>query len=118
MSPQRQTILVADDDPHVRAILVRRLQRLGYRVVEARDGEDALAQVARERPSLLLVDRTMPRVDGDELIRRLRADPGTASLPIVVLSARADGSGPVADAYLPKPFLGEELAEALGSLLD
>jgi DNA-binding response OmpR family regulator len=118
-----ELILVADDDEDILALVSLRLRRLGYRVAEARDGEEALAEVARERPALVILDLMMPRVDGYGVIRRLRADPETASLPVVVLSARARSADAAAgleagaDVYLSKPFRAEELAAAIRGLL-
>ncbi|HEY6054372.1 MAG TPA: response regulator [Gaiellaceae bacterium] len=118
-----ELILVADDDEDILALVSLRLRRLGYRVAEARDGEEALAEVARERPALVILDLMMPRVDGYGVIRRLRADPETASLPVVVLSARARSADAAAgleagaDAYLSKPFRAEELAATIRGLL-
>lgn len=116
-------ILVADDDEDILVLFSIRLRGLGYRVVQATDGEEALAAVARERPALAVVDLMMPRVDGIELIRRLRGAPETAELPVILVSARARsadaeaGLDAGADAYLAKPFRTEELAEAVRSLL-
>jgi CheY-like chemotaxis protein len=116
-------IVVADDDEDILALVVLRLQRLGYRVRQARDGAEALAAVAEERPSLVVLDAMMPRVDGYEAIRRLRAEEATASLPVILLSARARsadaeaGLDAGADRYLSKPFRSEELAEAVAQLL-
>ncbi|HEY6015265.1 MAG TPA: response regulator [Gaiellaceae bacterium] len=118
-----ELILVADDDEDILALVSLRLRRLGYRVAEARDGEEALAEVARARPALVILDLMMPRVDGYGVIRRLRADPETASLPVVVLSARARSADAAAgleagaDAYLSKPFRAEELAATIRGLL-
>lgn len=116
-------ILVADDDEDILALVTLRLRRLGYRVAQATDGEAALEQVAQERPALAVLDLMMPRVDGYEVIRRLRADPGTASLPVLLLSARARSADAAAgldagaDAYLSKPFRAEELAETIRGLI-
>ncbi|HSP71796.1 MAG TPA: response regulator [Gaiellaceae bacterium] len=123
MSEQGQLILVADDDEDILALVSLRLRRLGYRVVQATDGEEALAQVAQERPALVILDLMMPRVDGYEVMRRLRAAPETVSLPVILLSARARSADAAAgldagaDAYLSKPFRAEELAAAIRGLL-
>lgn len=116
-------ILVADDDEDILALVSLRLRRLGYRVVEAVDGEAALARVAEDRPALAILDLMMPRADGHEVLRRLRAEPETASLPVILLSARARSADAAAgleagaDAFLSKPFRAEELAEAIRGLL-
>lgn len=91
--------------------------------MQAADGAQALAAAAAERPALAVLDAMMPRVDGYETIRRLRADPATADLPVILLSARARSADAAAgldagaDLYLSKPFRGEELAAAVDRLL-
>jgi CheY-like chemotaxis protein len=120
---QPPLILVADDDDDILALVALRLERLGYRVRQARDGEEALAAVADERPDLVVIDAMMPRLDGYEAISRLRADPETVSLPVILLSAcarsadAAAGLDAGADLYLAKPFRAPELAEAVAQLL-
>lgn len=120
---EQPLVLVADDDEDILALVSLRLRRLGYRVVEAVDGEAALARVAEERPALAILDLMMPRLDGYEVIRRLRAGPETASLPVILLSARARSTDAAAgleagaDAFLSKPFRADELAEAIRGLL-
>jgi signal transduction histidine kinase/CheY-like chemotaxis protein len=85
---ERQTVVVIDDDPIdldlVEAVLVPE----GYKVVRARGGEEGVAIVGREHPALVLLDLLMPGVDGFDVVHRLRADPATASVPIVVLTAK------------------------------
>ena len=116
-------ILVADDDEDILALVMLRLQRLGYRVTGAHDGEEALAAAARERPALVVLDAMMPRVDGYEVIRSLRGDPETATVPVILLSARARSADATAgldagaDVYMAKPFRAEELADAITRLL-
>lgn len=117
------TILVADDDEDILVLLSVQLGRLGYTVLTAADGEEALELVSRERPALLVVDAMMPRLDGYGVIRRLRADEATASLPVILISARAQradadaGLDAGADVYIAKPFHGSELAAAVRTLL-
>ena len=82
-----KTILVVDDDPHIRQLLVFSLTKAGYGVIEAEDGEMALQQVATSSPDLVVLDITMPRLDGLEVCRRLRAQ---GNLPILFLSSRDD----------------------------
>jgi DNA-binding response OmpR family regulator len=120
---EERLVVVADDDEDILSLVSLRLQRLGYRVREAQDGAEALAAIADERPDVLVLDAMMPRVDGYETIRRLRADPATASLPVILLSARARSADAAAgldagaDIYLSKPFRSEELAAAISQLL-
>jgi DNA-binding response OmpR family regulator len=120
---EERLVVGADDDEDILSLVSLRLQRLGYRVREAQDGAEALAAIADERPDVLVLDAMMPRVDGYETIRRLRADPATASLPVILLSARARSADAAAgldagaDIYLSKPFRSEELAAAISQLL-
>jgi CheY-like chemotaxis protein len=83
------TILVVEDNELSRDALSRRLARRGYRVVLAVDGEEAVSIGRAERPDLVLMDLGLPRVDGWEATRRLKADPTTQRIPIIVLSAHA-----------------------------
>ena len=116
-------ILVADDDEDILALLSLQLRRLGYRVAQAADGEEALEQIAQTQPALVLLDVMMPRMSGYDVLRQLRAAAPTAELPVVLISARAHP--PVAaasldagaDAYLTKPFGAEVLAETIRGLL-
>ncbi len=114
-------ILVVDDDRAVRESLRRSLSFHGYDVELAVDGLDALARIAADRPDALVLDVMMPRVDGLEVCRRLRA--GGDDLPVLVLTARDSVSERVAgldagaDDYLPKPFALEELMARLRALL-
>ncbi|MEU7754168.1 ATP-binding protein [Micromonospora sp. NPDC049171] len=108
-------ILIADDNADMRAYLSRLLSGQGWRVRAVTDGRQALDEVHRDRPDLVLTDVMMPVLDGFDLVRRLRADPATRSLPVLVLSARAGGQASVegltlgADDYLVKPFAAAEL---------
>jgi two-component system, OmpR family, phosphate regulon response regulator PhoB len=100
--------MVVDDEPDIRYLLRTTLEQAGYGVVEAAHGEAALKQVRRSPPQLVLTDRMMPRMNGGELIERLRADESTKAIPIVIISdTRGDQAG--ADAVLGKPFDSSEL---------
>ena len=79
----RPLILVADDEDDVRDLVVYRLTRSGYDVVEARDGDEALQLAARTTPDLAVLDVMMPKVDGYEVTRRLRADAATSRIPVI-----------------------------------
>lgn len=114
-------ILVVDDDRAVRDSLRRSLAFNGYEVRTASDGLDALEQITERRPDALVLDVMMPRVDGLEVCRRLRA--AGDDLPVLMLTARDAVSERVAgldagaDDYLPKPFALEELLARLRALL-
>lgn len=102
------TVLVVDDEPDIRYLLRVTLELAGYQVVEAAHGEAALEQVRRSAPRLVVTDRMMPRMNGGELIERLRADGTTKAIPIVMISGTRGGQVG-ADAVLGKPFDAAEL---------
>jgi DNA-binding response OmpR family regulator len=120
----RPLVLVADDDPDIVALVRFRLERDGYEVLSAPDGETALDRALARPPDLALLDVTMPRLDGYEVTRRLRAHGPTTTIPIILLTARvqehdvARGFEAGADDYVTKPFspqaLGERVQAALG----
>ena len=105
--PESSTILLVDDEQAVQQPLSFALERDGYRVVQARNGEEALEQFAKEHVDLVVLDIMLPRLDGLEVCKRLRA---TSSVPIIMLTARDDELDKVlglelgADDYITKPF--------------
>jgi DNA-binding response OmpR family regulator len=115
-------VLCADDDRDILALLALRLERAGFRVVQAVDGEQALSLARELLPDVLVLDVMMPRMSGTDVLAALRADPTTAGLRVVLLSARAQeadverGLEAGADAYLSKPFQAPELVELVGRL--
>jgi two-component system response regulator MtrA len=119
----RSLVLIADDDADILLLVKAVLERSGYEVVAASDGAEALASVRARKPDLAVLDIAMPEVDGLEVLRRLRADPTTSELPVVLLSARAQeadverGFAIGASAYLKKPFSPRELSEHVAELL-
>jgi DNA-binding response OmpR family regulator len=116
-------ILVADDEADVRDLVVYRLSRSGYEVVAAADGDEALRLALEEPPDLAVLDVMMPRIDGFELTRRLRAEPATSRVPIILLTARTQeadvtqGFESGADDYLRKPFNPDELLARVRAVL-
>src|SRR5712692_9671434 len=116
-------ILVADDNATNRDILRARLTTQGYEILEAADGEEALAVAAREQPDLLLLDVMMPKLDGLEVARRLRADESLPFMPIIMVTAKADTADVVdglqagADEYLSKPVDQAALVARVKSML-
>ncbi|MGW1588540.1 SpoIIE family protein phosphatase [Streptomyces sp. NPDC002386] len=111
----RTRVLVADDNVDMREYLTRILAGAGYEVTAVTDGVEALARARRDLPDLVVSDVMMPRLGGLELVARLRGDTRTASVPVLLLSARAgqeasiEGLGAGADDYLVKPFAAAEL---------
>lgn len=87
--PNAQKILVVEDNEMNRDMLSRRLARKGYTVVIARDGEEGLAVARSESPDLIIMDLSLPRIDGWEATRQLKADEATGGIPIIVLTAHA-----------------------------
>jgi CheY-like chemotaxis protein len=86
MHTTSRRILLAEDDRFLRKAAEATLRRAGYQVLPAADGEEALAKAQAERPDLVLLDLIMPKLQGFEVLRRLKADPATAGIPVVVLS--------------------------------
>ena len=109
--PANCTVMVVDDEPDMRHLLRITLELAGYGVVEAAHGEAALEQVRRSPPQIVLTDQMMPRMNGRELIERLRAEETTKAIPIVMLSGTraAQAGADAADAVLGKPFDPTEL---------
>ncbi len=120
---QATNVLVVDDSVTVRKITSRLLSREGFRVTTARDGVDALQQLAEELPDIILLDIEMPRMDGFELAKALRGDSRTAGIPIVMITSRtADKHRQRAkelgvEAYIGKPYQEEELLQTIGRLV-
>jgi len=121
-SEQPSRILLADDNADMREY-VRRLLREQYEVLAVADGESALKSAREQRPDLILSDIMMPRLNGFELLRAVRADRDLKSIPVILLSARAgeesrvEGLDAGADDYLVKPFSARELLARVGSHL-
>ena len=121
--PPGELILVVDDEPAVRALHARVLRSAGYATLEAGDGQEALEILEQHRPALILLDSTMPRLDGPSLIRLLREREATRTLPIILITARSSVEDRVsglqggADDYLTKPIAVDELVARVHSQL-
>ncbi|MEO8122932.1 MAG: response regulator [Burkholderiales bacterium] len=117
-------ILIADDEPNILISLEYLMKREGYEVLLARDGDEALAAIRRERPALVLLDVMMPGKTGFEVCDLVRADDALAATKIVLLTAKgrdtdiAKGLAIGATAYITKPFSTRELAQRVRELLD
>ena len=116
-------LLVADDDEDILTLVQLRLSRSGYEVVVARDGEEALRLAQERHPDLAVLDWMMPKASGIDVLRAIRADAGTADIPVVLLTARAsesdiqEGLDAGADDYVAKPFSPQELAARVHTIL-
>lgn len=116
-------ILIADDDPDILALVSFRLERAGYEVVQARNGEEAVQVALARRPDLAVIDVMMPRIDGYEATRQLRQQEETSRMPIILLTARvqeediARGFDAGADDYVRKPFSPQELGSRVQAAL-
>lgn len=116
-------ILVVDDEPDIREMLAQLLRGDGYSLATAASGPDALAAVATQTPDLILLDVSMPGMDGFELATRLKADPLTVGIPIIMVSAQAGRGARVvgldsgAEDYLTKPVDATELSLKVRNLL-
>jgi len=120
---KQKLVLAADDDELILGLVVFRLELSGYRVVTAPDGEEALRVALAERPDLAVIDVMMPKLDGYEVTRRLRAHEQTRDMPIILLTARVQewdveqGFEAGANDYLRKPFSPQELQARVHTLL-
>jgi len=116
-------VLVADDEPNIVAALEYLLQKAGYQVLIARNGEEALEQVEAHRPDLVLLDVMMPLVSGYEVCQRMRARPEWSEIKIIMLSAKGrdvevnKGLAIGADLYVTKPFSTRDLMTRVRGLL-
>ncbi len=120
MTAMPRSILIADDDPHIRQLLAFALNKAGLVTREAQDGEEALAAVAADPPDLVVLDINMPRMNGLEVCRRIRAQ---GELPILFLSSRDDEIDRVlgielgGDDYVVKPFSPREVVARVAAIL-
>jgi two-component system phosphate regulon response regulator PhoB len=116
-------VLVVEDEPDIAALIAYQLTREGYRVETAGNGTDALAAVGREIPDLVVLDRMLPGLSGDDVLQSLRKEPATKTIPILVLTAkkeqedRIEGFELGADDYLTKPFSPRELVLRVQAIL-
>src|SRR5262245_6753956 len=116
-------LLIVEDDPDINAILQESLRLVGFDVLGVLNGSDALKEIERRLPDLVLLDQMLPDIDRRELCRHLRAQPATARLPIIFVTARAGEEARVAglasgaDDYVVKPFNMQELVLRIQALL-
>jgi len=116
-------ILAVDDEPHILKLVAFSLKAKGFEVLEATDGLSAVAVAEAEMPDLILMDVMMPALDGYEACRRIKANPATAGIPVVMLTAKAQvaeqktGLDAGAKDYICKPFTPKDLVAQVESLL-
>lgn len=122
--PHHPCVLVVDDDPEIVTMLSARLEKKGYRVVTASDGNQALAEAKRSRPKLIVLDVMMPHKTGWEVARALKQDPVTEGIKIVMLTAIGEQMNEMtsplygADAYFDKPFDFSSLEKKIAELVE
>ena len=116
-------VLVVEDEPDIRDLLAFHLERGGYQVTRAATGPEALRQLRAAPPDLVILDLMLPEMDGLEVCRRLRAEPATAALPVIMLTAKGDEVDRVvglelgADDYVVKPFSPKEVLARVRAVL-
>ncbi|HSM59983.1 MAG TPA: response regulator transcription factor [Longimicrobiales bacterium] len=116
-------VLVVEDEPDIAALIAYQLTREGFRVETAGNGTEALTAVARDIPDLVVLDRMLPGLTGDEVLRTLRDEPGTSHIPVLVLTAKREQEDRIrgfelgADDYLTKPFSPRELVLRVQAIL-
>jgi DNA-binding response OmpR family regulator len=119
----RAVVLVADDDADILELVSFRLERAGYDVVSARDGEEALKQAVELQPDLAVLDVMMPKLNGYEVTQEIRRSDATRAMPVILLTARVQdvditrGFDAGADDYIKKPFSPQELRARVQAVL-
>ncbi len=119
----RARVLVVEDEADILEVIQYNLAREGYKVLTSRDGDDGLAKIRKESPDLVLLDLMLPGTEGLEVCRRLKQDPVTRSIPIIIVTAKGEesdvvlGLGVGADDYVTKPFSPKELVARVKAVL-
>ena len=117
-------VLVVDDSTIVRVVLAECLESIGYAVIEATDGIEAIQQIRTYRPALVITDIVMPRMNGYELCRWIKSDPQTRGIPVMMCTIKDEefdrywGLKQGADAYIAKPYKPLEMVNAVKHLLE
>lgn len=120
---KRKKVLVAEDEPDIRGLIAFSLDYAGFDVVEALNGEEAVAKAIEEEPDLILLDVRMPRMNGYDACRKLKAYESTKHIPVIFLSARGQeaeikhGLALGAEEYILKPFAPDELYRRVETIL-
>lgn len=119
----KDRILVVEDEADILEVIRHNLSREGYEVLASRDGEEGFRLARKEAPDLVVLDLMLPGLDGVEICRRLKADPVTRAIPVVMVTAKGEesdvvlGLGVGADDYVPKPFRPRELLARVKAVL-
>ncbi len=118
-----RSILIVDDEAAIREVIAAALEMAGYRTIEASNAQEAHSLIVDQKPDLILLDWMMPNVSGIELARRIKRDPMTAEIPVIMLTAKGEEDHKVtgleagADDYITKPFSPRELVARLKAVL-
>jgi len=118
-----RTILIVEDEKEIRELLEHYLRKEGFTPIVASDGEAAIARARQQKPDLVLLDILLPKADGLEVLRAIRASPGIANTPVVMLTAKGDETDRIvglelgADDYIPKPFSPREVVARIKAIL-
>ena len=119
----RKRVLVCDDEPYIVESVSYVVRKAGFEVSSAEDGDTALEMIRREKPNMVFLDIMMPGIPGDELCRRLKADPATRAIYVVILTARGQEEDERramelgADEFMTKPFSPRKLRDKLVDVL-
>lgn len=122
-SPIKEKILIAEDEESLLRLETILLSSKGYRVTAVTEGRAALAAIDADRPDIVILDIMLPDMDGLDVCRRIRSDPATASIPVIILTGKKNsqdvsaGMAAGADAYVTKPFRTASVIEAIEKLL-
>jgi DNA-binding response OmpR family regulator len=117
-----RSILIVEDEKEIRDLLAHYLRKEGFQPLVAHDGEEGLAKARTEKPDLVLLDILLPKMDGLELLRKLRGDRETARIPVAMLTAKGDETDRIvglelgADDYIPKPFSPREVVARIKAI--
>jgi CheY-like chemotaxis protein len=124
LSTRKKTIMVVDDNPDLVDIIRLTIESNGFNVRSANSGIELFAALEKEKPDLILLDVMMPDMDGFEVLTRLKSDPGTGSIPVILLTAKVQyedvlgGYKLGADYYMTKPYTGPQLLTGINRLLE
>lgn len=124
MDKNKKKILIVDDEPDLVAELTLRLEAEGWDVIPAYDGEEGLKKVENEHPDIVLLDIVMPKLSGYQVCRKLKKDPKTKDIPIIILTAKSDESAKFtakdigSDDFIIKPYDGDMLVKKIRGYLN